>query len=100
LKAKRKHKIEILLVLTISFLLPLLPAWMGYYVLMEADFLSTCQKFENPDLDCLLLCKKHEVTTSSGFSHAFWGEGNPAKHFYWFSCHVSFPQPKTSVLRC
>jgi hypothetical protein len=26
-----------------------------YYVLMEADFLSTQPKFENTDLDCLLI---------------------------------------------
>jgi hypothetical protein len=97
---KRKHKIQILLVIAISLLLPLLLAYMDYYVIMETDFLSPHSKFENTDLDYLLLCKKQKFTASSGSPHAFWIASNLAKHFSYLYYQVSFPQAKTLVLRC
>jgi hypothetical protein len=57
LNVKRKHKIELFTVITICLLIPMLSAYADYYVLTEADFFSAPQ-LENPDLDCLLLCKK------------------------------------------
>ena len=97
---KRKHKIQILLVIGISLLLPLLSAYMDYYVLMEADFLSAHPKFENTDLDCLLFSKKQKFTTPSGFSCGFWIGSNLAEHFSCFYYQVTFLQVKTLVLRC
>jgi hypothetical protein len=97
---KRKQKIQVPLVIAIVLLLPLLSAYTDYYVLMEADFLSARPKFENTDLDCLLLCKKQEFTASSGFSYAFWVASNLVEHFYCFYYQVNFPQVKTLVLRC
>jgi len=97
---KRKHKIQILLVIAISLLLPLLSTYMDYYVLMEADFLSAYPKFENTDLDCLLFSKKQKFTTPSGFSCAFWVASNLVEHFSCFYYQVTFPQVKTLVLRC
>jgi len=96
---KRKHKIELFLVIAISLLIPLLSAYIDYYVLMEADFFHTPQ-FENPDLDCVLLCKKQQFTASSGFSHGFWDASNLAKHFSCLYCQVTLPQVKLLVLRC
>lgn len=96
---KRKHKTQILLVIAISFLLPLLSACIDYYVLTEADFFNVLQ-FENPDLDCLLLCKEQKFTASSGSPHAFWIASNLAKHFSYLYYQVTFPQVKTLVLRC
>ena len=97
---KRKQKIQIPLVIAIALLLPLLSTYTYYYVLMEADFLSTRPKFENTDLDCLLLCKKQEFTAPSGFSYALWFAGNLIGHFYCFYYQVAFPQVKPLVLRC
>jgi hypothetical protein len=97
---KKKHQIRIFLVIAISLFLPLLSAYMDYYVLMEADFLSASPKFENTDLDCLLLNKKEKFTVFSGFSYAFWVASNLIEHLSGFYYQVTCPQVKTPVLRC
>ena len=97
---KRRPKIQVLLVITISLLIPLLSTYMDYYVLMEADFLSAHSKFENTDLDSLLLCKKQKFTAFSVFSYALWVASNLVEHFSCFYYQVTFPQVKTLVLRC
>ena len=89
-----------ILVLTASFLFPLLNAYFDYYILMEADFLSTVPKFENTDLDCLLLCEKQKFTALTGFSYAFWVASNLIGHLSCFCYEVTLPQVKTLVLRC
>jgi hypothetical protein len=100
LNVKRKHKIQIFLVITISLLLPLLSAYMDYYFLVEADFLSESAKFENADLDCLLLCEKQKFTALTGFSYAFSIASNLIGHLSCFYYQVTFPQVKTLILRC
>jgi hypothetical protein len=97
---KREHNIQILLVIVISLLLPLLPAYMDYYVIMEADFLSAHPKFENIDLDYLLLCKKQQITALTGFSYAPWIASNLIRYPSCFYHQVMFPQEKNLVLRC
>ncbi len=97
---KRKFKTQIILVIAISFLLLLHSAYMNYYVLMEADFLSAYAKFENTDLDCLLLFKKLKFTALTGFSYTFWVSGNLIGYLSTFYFPVTFPQVKTLVLRC
>ena len=97
---ERKHKIKILLVITISLLLPLLSAYTDYYVLMEADFLSARPKFENTDLECLVLCEKQKFTVLSSFSYTIWVASNVIGNFSCFFYQVTFPQAKTLVLRC
>jgi hypothetical protein len=100
LNVKRKQKIQILVVIAISLLLPLLSAYMNYYVIMEADFLSPDSKFENTDLDCLLLSRKQTFTALTSFSYAFWGASNLIGHLSCSYYQVTFPQVKTLVLRC
>jgi hypothetical protein len=73
---------------------------MDYYVIVEADFLSAYPKFENTDLDCLLLCKKQKFTALTGFSYPFWVASNLIGHLSCFYYQVTFPQAKTLVLRC
>jgi hypothetical protein len=97
---KRKNKTHILLAITISLLLPLLSAYIDYYVLMEADFLSTYPTFENTDLDSLLFCKKDKFTAFGGFSYVFWVASNLIEPLSGFYDQVTFPQVKTLVLRC
>ena len=89
-----------ILVVTASFLLPLLGAYFDYYILTEADFLSAVPKFENTDLDCLLLCDKQKFTALTGFSYAFWVASNLIGHLSCFYYQVTLPQVKTLVLRC
>ena len=97
---KRRHKIQVLLVIAITLLIPLLSAYANYYVLMEADFLASHPKIENTDLDCLLLCKKQESTAPSVFSYAYWVTGNLVEHFSCLYYQVTLPQAKPIVLRC
>jgi len=97
---KRKTKTQIYLLIAISFLLPLLSASMDYYILIEADFLSAYPQFENTDLDCHLLLKKQEFTALTGLSCTFWVVGDPLGYVSSFYFPVTFPQPKTLVLRC
>ena len=97
---KRKHNIQILLVIVISFLLPLLPAYIEYYDIMEADFPSAHPKFENRDLYCMFLFEKQNITAISGYSYSFWLASNLNEHFSCFYYQGMFPQTKTLVLRC
>ncbi len=97
---KRRHKIQVLLAVTISLLIPLLSTYMDYYVLMEADFLSAHIKFEKTDLDCLLFFKKENFTTPGGFSWVFWVGSNLARDFSFPYNQVTSPQVKNLVLRC
>ncbi len=97
---KRRHKIGILLAIAFCFLLPLHSAYIDYYILMEADFLSASPKFENADLDCLPFCKKQDFTASGGFSYPFWVATNLAKNFSFFYSQAALPQIETLVLRC
>jgi len=100
LNVKRKLKTQIILVIAISFLLPLHSAYMNYCVLMEADFLSAYPKFENTDLDCHLLLKKQKFTALTGFSYTFWVAGDLIGYLSNFYFPVTFLQVKTLVLRC
>ena len=86
--------------MAISLLLPLLSAYMDYYVLMEADFLAAYPTFENTDLDPLLICKRDKFTAFSGFSYAFWVASNLIEHLPGFTSQATFLQIKTFVLRC
>jgi len=97
---KRKLKTPIFLVIAISLLLPLLSAYMYYYVLMEADFLSAYPKFENTDLDSLLLLKKDSFTALIGSSNTFRIAGNLIGLLSSSYLPVMFPQVRTLVLRC
>jgi hypothetical protein len=97
---KKKRKFQIPLALVICFLLPLLSAYMDYYVLMEADFLSPHPKFENTDLECLSLCKKQDLIALTAFSHTFRLADNLIGHLCCFCYQVTFPQAKSLVLRC
>jgi hypothetical protein len=99
-KVKRKRRIQILLVIIIFLLFPWLSAYTNYYVLMEADFLSAQPKFENTDLECLVLYEKQRVTAISGLSYAFQVANNLIGHFSCFYYQVAFPQVKPLVLRC
>ena len=97
---KRRLKTQIFLAIAISFLLPLLSAYMNYYVLTEADFLSTCPQFENTDLDCHSLLKKQEFAALTGFSETFWVAGDLIGYLSSFHFPVTFSQVKAFVLRC
>ncbi len=97
---KRKRKTPISLVIAISFLLPLLSAYLNYYALMEADFLSASPKFENTDLDSLLLLKREKFTAATGFSHTFRVAVDLIGYLFSSYFPVMVPQVKTLVLRC
>ncbi len=97
---KRKLKTQLFLVIAISFLLPLLFAYIEYYVLIEADFLFAYPKFENTDLDCHLVLKKQKFAALNGFSYPFRVAGDLIGYHSSLYFPFTFPQVKTLVLRC
>lgn len=97
---KRKHKIQIFLVIAVSLLLPLLSAYIDYYALKEADFLSANLKFENTDSEVLSFCKKQKFICFSDSSDAFGIINNLIEHFSHVDYQATDPQLKTLVLRC
>ncbi len=97
---KKKRKIQILLAIMISLLLPLLSAYTDYYVLKEADFLSSKPKFENTDLECLVLCEKQRFTVLGSFSYTIFVASDLTGNFSYSYYQVTYPQSKALVLRC
>ncbi len=97
---KRTRKTQIFLIIAISFALPLLSAYMNYYVLMEADFLSALPKFENTDLDSLLFLKREKFAAVTGFSHTFRVAVDLIGYLPSSYVPVMVPPVKALVLRC
>jgi len=95
-------RIQPLLVIVISSLLVICPAYLQYNDLMEIDFLSLIPGFENPDSDNLLAYEQNKakifVSTLSpvispiGIS---WMGQAPQ-----FSFYILFPDRPFTVLRC
>ena len=100
MSVKQKLKTQIFLVIAISFLLSLLLAYVNYYVLTEADFLSPYSKLENTDLDCLLLLRKQKLAAWISVSYKFSVIGDLIGFPSSFYFPMAFPQVKTLILRC
>jgi hypothetical protein len=97
---RKYKKIQIVLGIAATFLLPLLDAYFDYYIFMEADFLSAQSKFEETDLDCFLVSKKQNIAAFTGFSYNFRAANILIKDFSFFSFQVTIPQVRSLVLRC
>lgn len=98
----KNHKVQILLIMGISFWFLLFPVYTHFYSLDEADFLSTSQAWESPDQDGLLagIVKKGKTLDWHFFPmvlllFAFFYE--PPGHFARPNSPLS---QKVSILRC
>jgi len=99
---KRFRRTQIFLVITISFFILALPAYLRYTNLSEADFLSLDLSFESPDQDNVSSDCQNELKVPGprAFSIIFFPEASlfeQSSHF--FSQAPSLDQ-KTFVLLC
>jgi len=98
----KRRLTQVFLAILITLSVSLLSAYLDYYDLAEADFLSRNISFENPDQENLLMDQQIEfkVFISSVFSLIFHEVIDLSGHLP----HFTFPQPffdqKTIILRC
>jgi hypothetical protein len=98
----KRRLIQIFLVIIISLFIPISLAYLNYYNLAKADFISLDLSFENPDQENLLLDQQNEskVFILSAFSILFPSGINLLKKFPPFFLTMCFSDQKTFVLRC
>jgi hypothetical protein len=98
----KKRLTQVFLVILITLSISLLSAYLDYYDLAEADFLSRNISFENPDQENLSIDQRVEfkVFISSAFSLIFHEVIDLSEKFPRFTfTRFSFDQ-KTFILRC
>ncbi len=97
-----KKAIRIILVVAISSVIPVSSAYVSYYTVASADFLSPCPNFEAFDQEYLLAANHTElkVVPSAVFFNGF----QLATQRFGMASHRSSPisslYEKTFVLRC
>jgi len=100
---KRKFKrIQIFLVVAISFSIPVFLAYSHYVTLVEADFLSPDLNFENPDQENLSFDyhNKSKVLGSASFHAVSLLETILFEQAFRFSLKTHSLDQKTLILRC
>ena len=98
-----KRLIQITLVFLISFFIPALSAYLGYYDLRETDFLSCDICFENSDQDNLLIDQGNEskvILSSASSIMKCLPEIDFLEHFPLFSFLTYSLGQKTFILLC
>ncbi len=98
---KRKF-IQILLILVISLAIPVSSAYISYYTVASADFLSSDLGFEAFDQEYVAAANQSElkIFDSSNSSKAAPQELFPIGLFPHLSSQIFPPDQRTSVLRC
>jgi hypothetical protein len=100
---KRKFKrIQIFLVISISFSFPVFSTYFHYNDLAEANFLSTNLYYQNLDQENLLAAYQSELKVfgSSSFFNGFLLATHLFSQSSHFFCHVLSLDQKTLILRC
>jgi hypothetical protein len=98
----KRKAIKCILVIAISFTIPVSSAYFCYYTLASADFVSHGQKFETFDQEFLLAASvsTFKVFGSSSFSIISALCINPIKQIPLFPFLTSPFNQKTLILRC
>jgi len=98
----KRRLTQIFFVILITLSISLLSAYLDYYDLAEADFLSWNIRFENPDQESLLIDQKIEfkVFISGVFSLIFHEVLDLSEQLPRFSFTRSSFDQKTFTLRC
>ena len=98
----RTGKIRVVLVIAISFFVPVHLAYSQYYVLSEADFLSPGLNFESTDQgnSCLVDHHKFELADSGGTLSAILPQIDLSDQIFYSSTRSRLNDPKALVLRC
>ncbi len=97
-----RKTIQVILVMAISLAIPVSAAYVGYYTVASADFLSPNLSFEAFDQEYLLVANQSElkIFDSSNFSKTVQLEIFPIGLFPHLSSKISPLDQRTSVLRC
>ena len=98
----KRKAIQIILVIAISFTIPASSAYVCYYTVASADFLSPSLKLEALDQEYLMAANQSELKVSR--SVGFFNESQVATYLIGLPSHLfskisSFDQ-KTLILRC
>jgi hypothetical protein len=98
----KRKLIKIILVMAISFAIPVSSAFSCYYSLASADFISHSLKFETFDQEFLLAASvsRFKVFGSSSFSTISALCINPIKQIPLFPFLTSPLDQRTPILRC
>ncbi len=98
----RTVKIRIVLVIAISFFVPVHLAYSHYYVLSEADFLSPGLNFEStdPETSCLVDHHKLELADSGGTMTAILPQIDVFNQSFSSSSRSHLNNQKAPILRC
>lgn len=98
----KRKPIKIILVVAISLAIPMFTAYIYYYTVASADFLSPNLNFEAFDQEYLATANQNELKVSG--SGSFFNEFQLATCLFWQSSHFFSQIPsldqKTIVLRC
>jgi hypothetical protein len=98
----KRKLIKIILVMAISFTIPVSSAYLCYFSLASADFISDSLKFETFDQEFLIAISvsRLKVFGASSFSIISALCINPIKQFPLFPFLTSPFNQRTSILRC
>jgi len=98
----KRRVIQTFLVIAISLFIPIVQTYLHYYVLSEADFLSSDLKFESPDQEILPIIKQNEykIFLSSASSIIFLAEVILVEQFPHLSFTLCSLEEKVVILRC
>ena len=98
----KRRLTQIVLAILITLSISLLSAYLDYYDLAEADFLSRNVSFENPDQENLLIDQQIEfkVFISSAFSLIIHEVTDFSNHLPRLTLEAPSLEQKITILRC
>jgi hypothetical protein len=98
----RRMPIKMILVIAISLAIPLSAAYVSYYTVAAADFLSPNLNFEVFDQKYLESANQNElkIIDSGSFSNRFQIGAYPFGQPSYFFSNISSNDQKTIILRC
>jgi len=98
----KKRLIRVILIISISFFVPLLSAYLDYHDLGEADLFARDICFENPDQENLLIDQhnKSNALVSSAFSNGLPPFIEVSEQFPLFPFTACSLDQETFILRC
>ncbi len=98
----RRNTIQVILVIAISLVIPVSAAYVGYYTMASADFLSSNLGFEAFDQEYLFAANQSELKVSPviGLFGGFQQGTDLFRVLSRISSQISSLDQKISVLRC
>jgi hypothetical protein len=97
----RFKKLNVILILAISFLIPLFSTYLEYHNLSGTVFLSDDMSFEDTYDEDLSICQNDfNALVPIAFSIILFQSDNLIEQCYLFSSQITFHSQNKSILRC